>query len=80
MRVERDAQLHDRVRGAVGGSVPLPATFTPLGTISSGLAVLDEVVAAGSDPLSDGTAKQPLTLTSVRVAQEVLTPTAAQTP
>lgn len=59
---------------------PLPPTFTLLGTITEGLPVLDAVVAAGSDPPSDGTAKQPLTLTSVRVARQVLVPSADGTP
>ncbi len=64
----------------VARTSPLPARFTPLGTITAGRSVLDEVVAAGSDPPSDGTAKQPLIVTSVRVAPEVLTPDAARTP
>ena len=59
---------------------PLPPTFTPLGTITEGLPVLDAVVAAGSDPPSDGTARQPLTLTSVRVARQSLAPRAGGTP
>lgn len=59
---------------------PLPPTFTPLGTITQGLPVLDAVVAAGSDPPSDGNARQPLTLTSVRVARQALAHTLGGTP
>ena len=46
----------------------LPPSYTPFGTITSGLEVLEKVAAAGSTPPEDGKPVLPVTLTDVQVA------------
>ena len=46
----------------------LPPSYTPFGTITSGLDVLEKVAAAGSTPPEDGKPVLPVTLTDVQVA------------
>jgi peptidyl-prolyl cis-trans isomerase B (cyclophilin B) len=46
---------------------PLPPNYTPFGTITSGLALLDAVAKGGSTPALDGKPKLPVTLTKVTV-------------
>ncbi|MCW2598523.1 MAG: peptidylprolyl isomerase [Frankiales bacterium] len=43
----------------------LPASYTPFGTITSGLTVLDKVAKAGSNPAGDGKPKLAVTLKTV---------------
>jgi peptidyl-prolyl cis-trans isomerase B (cyclophilin B) len=59
---------------------PLPPSFTPFGTITRGLDLLDRVVAAGSLPPSDGTARMPLTISTVVVTRPSLTRAHRPTP
>ena len=54
----------------VYGDSPLPANYTPFGTITEGLEVLDEVAKAGSEPAGDGTPKSPVTIETVTVAPQ----------
>jgi peptidyl-prolyl cis-trans isomerase B (cyclophilin B) len=51
----------------VYGDSPLPPAYTPFGTITSGLEVLDEVAAAGSNPPADGAPVLPISLETVTV-------------
>src|SRR3954452_12950339 len=46
----------------------LPPSYTPFGTITKGLDVLDKVAAAGSDPTGDGKPKLPVKITKVTVS------------
>ncbi len=46
---------------------PLPAQYTPFGTITEGLEVLDKIAAAGSDPEGDGKPKLETTIQTARV-------------
>jgi peptidyl-prolyl cis-trans isomerase B (cyclophilin B) len=46
----------------------LPPSYTPFGTITKGLDVLDKVAAAGSDPTGDGKPKLGVTLQSVTIS------------
>jgi len=47
---------------------PLPAQYTPVGTITTGLDVLDKVAAAGSDPAGDGKPKLAVMITTATTA------------
>jgi peptidyl-prolyl cis-trans isomerase B (cyclophilin B) len=49
------------------GDSPLPPAYTPFGTITAGLEVLDEVAAAGSNPPGDGAPVRPISLETVTV-------------
>lgn len=51
----------------VYGPSPLPPSYTPFGTITSGLDVLAKVAKAGSTPPGDGKPKLAVTLTKVTV-------------
>jgi peptidyl-prolyl cis-trans isomerase B (cyclophilin B) len=51
----------------VYGDSPLPPAYTPFGTITAGLEVLDEVAAAGSNPPGDGAPVRPISLETVTV-------------
>jgi peptidyl-prolyl cis-trans isomerase B (cyclophilin B) len=51
----------------VYGDSPLPPAYTPFGTITSGLEVLDEVAAAGSTPPGDGAPELPISIQTVSV-------------
>jgi peptidyl-prolyl cis-trans isomerase B (cyclophilin B) len=51
----------------VYGDSPLPPAYTPFGTITSGLEVLDEVAAAGSNPPGDGAPELPVSIQTVTV-------------
>ena len=56
----------------VYGDSTLPPNYTPFGTITSGLEVLDAVAKAGSDDSNgagDGTPKLPITITTLRAAE-----------
>ena len=50
----------------VYGDSQLPPNYTPFGEITSGLEVIDEVAAAGSQPEGDGTPNQPVTIETLR--------------
>ncbi len=52
----------------------LPASYTPVGTVTTGLDVLTKVAAAGEEPAGDGKPKLPVTITSFTT-----TPAAAST-
>jgi peptidyl-prolyl cis-trans isomerase B (cyclophilin B) len=57
----------------VYGDSTLPPNYTPFGTITSGLEVLDAVAEAGSDDSNgagDGKPKLPITIKTLR-AQEI---------
>jgi len=51
----------------VYGDSPLPPAYTPFGTITEGLEVLDEVAKGGSNPPGDGAPVEPVSLESVTV-------------
>ena len=51
----------------VYGDSPLPEAYTPFGTITQGLELLDEVGAAGAEPAGDGAPKLPVSIESVTV-------------
>ncbi len=46
----------------------LPPEYTPVGTITAGLDVLDKVAAAGSDPAGDGKPKLPVQIKTLTTA------------
>jgi peptidyl-prolyl cis-trans isomerase B (cyclophilin B) len=46
---------------------PLAPNYTPFGTITKGLDLLDAVAKAGSTPVSDGKPKLPVTITTAKV-------------
>ncbi|MCW2543143.1 MAG: putative peptidyl-prolyl cis-trans isomerase cyclophilin type [Frankiales bacterium] len=50
-----------------GDSLALPPDYTPFGTITDGLKVLDAIAKGGSDPAGDGKPKLPVTITSVTI-------------
>lgn len=47
---------------------PLPPNYTPFGTITKGLDVLDKVAKAGSTPTSDGKPNAPVKITKVTLS------------
>ena len=51
----------------VYGDSPLPPAYTPFGTITQGLEVLDEVAEGGSEPADDGAPVQPVNIETVTV-------------
>ena len=51
----------------VYGDSPLPPAYTPFGTITSGLEILDAVAEAGSNPPGDGAPVQPVSIETVTV-------------
>jgi peptidyl-prolyl cis-trans isomerase B (cyclophilin B) len=64
-----------------GDASPLPPEYTQIGTITSGLEIVDQVAAAGAvDGATSGAPTQELTITTLTVSDDLANPSPASSP